>query len=135
MKEIIRIAIKGCSGYGPYELAYKDKLTLTPTSIAYEYVPELESESNSLKRWKYSTNSIDFRTAFSRISELAEKVFESDLDAELVTDVGFTEFIITYSDKTKKSAMFWTSGEQFAEMFTLIGQLIPRTEDIPEVIK
>lgn len=42
MKEIVKITIKGCSGYGPVDMAYDDKLTLTPTSISYEYKPYLE---------------------------------------------------------------------------------------------
>jgi len=135
MKEVIRIVIKGCFGYGPHELAYKDKLTLTSSSIAYEYVPEQESEKNSSKKWKYSTNSPEFKIIFDRLSQAVETVFSGDLDSDLVTDVGFTELLVTYSDKTKNAGMFWTTGEGFEEIFTLIKRLVPEIEDTPEVIK
>lgn len=135
MKEIIRIVLKGSSGYGPYELAYKDKLTLTSNSIVYEYVPEQESEKNSSKKWKYSTNSPEFKIIFDRLSQAVETVSSGDLDSDLVADVGFTELLVTYSDKTKNAGMFWTTGEGFEEIFTLIKRLVPEIEDTPEVIK
>ena len=136
MKEIIKIVIKGCSGYCPYEYAYKDKLTLTSGSIAYEYIPEAESTVNLPRKWKYNTNSVGFETAFKNIADLIDKIFDTELDADfMVTDVGFIEFIVTYVDKTKKSEMLWTTGEAFKEIFSLIKQLVPQAEDIPEVIK
>ena len=35
--DIIKIVIKGASGYGPVDEAYEDKVTLTESSISYEY--------------------------------------------------------------------------------------------------
>ena len=45
-KEIIRVVIKGSSGYGPVEEAFRDKLTITRDSIRYDYTPYLVSERN-----------------------------------------------------------------------------------------
>ena len=57
MKEIVRVTIKGFSGYGPYDEGYEDKVIITPDFISYEYVPNVESETNPKRKWRYSTNS------------------------------------------------------------------------------
>lgn len=41
--EIIRITIKGSSGFSSVDEAYRDKVTLTPHSISYEYKPDKAS--------------------------------------------------------------------------------------------
>ena len=46
MVDIIRIVIKGSSGYCCYDEAYNDKVTITDDSISYEYIPVVESEIN-----------------------------------------------------------------------------------------
>lgn len=38
MEYIVRIVIKGASGYCPADEAYNDKVTLTPGSISYEFL-------------------------------------------------------------------------------------------------
>lgn len=38
MKYIVRIVIKGASGYCPADEAYNDKVTFTPGSISYEFL-------------------------------------------------------------------------------------------------
>ena len=47
MADIIRIIIKGGSGYGPVDEAYSDKVTIDLDSIRYEYEPVVESEINT----------------------------------------------------------------------------------------
>ena len=37
--DIVRITIKGESGYGPVDEAFSDKVTITDSSIKYEYKP------------------------------------------------------------------------------------------------
>ena len=46
MADIIRISIKGESGYGPVDEAYSDKVTIDRGSIRYEYEPVIESDIN-----------------------------------------------------------------------------------------
>lgn len=45
MPDVIRIIIKGASGYGPVDEAYEDKLVITSSSISYEYKPHPMSQS------------------------------------------------------------------------------------------
>ncbi len=54
-KEIIRIVIKGSSGYGPVKEAFEDKVVITRDSIRYEYTPYLASETNPVRKWSYKT--------------------------------------------------------------------------------
>ena len=46
MADIIRIIIKGESGYGPVDEAFTDKVTIDHDSIRYEYRPVMESKIN-----------------------------------------------------------------------------------------
>ena len=50
MADIIRIIIKGESGYGPVDEAFTDKVTIDLDSIRYEYKPVVESKINERKR-------------------------------------------------------------------------------------
>lgn len=57
MADIIRIIIKGGSGYGPVEEAFSDKVTIDRDSIRYEYEPIVESDINVPRKWSYKTTS------------------------------------------------------------------------------
>lgn len=61
--DIIRIVIKSASGYGPLTEAYEDKLTITSSSISYEYKPHpmSESETNIYRKWSYRATSPLFK--------------------------------------------------------------------------
>ena len=84
---IIKIVIKGCSGYGPVDMAYDDKLTLTQTSISYEYKPYMESETNPSRKWSHRTNSPLFKVGFERVVATMPSVLEPEEVWEC-TDVG-----------------------------------------------
>ena len=56
MADIIRITIKGESGYGPLDEAYSDKVTIDRDSIRYEYKPAVESKINTPRKWSYKTS-------------------------------------------------------------------------------
>lgn len=131
---IIKIVIKGCSGYGPVDMAYDDKLTLTPTSIGYEYKPYLESELNRARKWSYKTNSPLFAIGFERVADMLPGILEAE-DTFLCTDVGMIDFTVTYEDKSRKHIRYWCTSDNFEECFTVINDLIPKTEMRPEVTR
>ncbi|MDO4176589.1 MAG: hypothetical protein Q4D99_03815 [Bacillota bacterium] len=45
--DIIKITIKGASGYGPVDEAYEDKDVLTENAITYEYKPHAMAQSET----------------------------------------------------------------------------------------
>lgn len=100
VKYIARIVIKGASGYGSADEAYNDKVTITPTSISYEYKPMYESELNLSRKWSYKTNSPIFRLMYDKVAGMLPAIIERGIQ-EFCTDIGGIEFNITYSDKTK----------------------------------
>ena len=51
------------------------------------------------------------------------------------TDIGDTEFIITFEDKTKWHEFYWLPSDEFADIFSVIKQMVPEIEDVPEVLK
>lgn len=133
MKDIIKIVIKGASGYCCYDEAYNDKLSITADSIAYEYMPAVESELNPKRKWSYKTNSPLYKVLYSSVIEMLPRYLNDDIEC-FCTDVGGIEFIVTYSDKTKFKKLFWVSSEDFIDLFRVIKQMIPATEYTPAVL-
>ena len=133
MKYITRIVIKGNSGYGSADEAYNDKVTITPTSISYEYKPMYESELNPSRKWSYKTNSPIFRMMYDKVAGMLPAIIERGIQ-EFCTDIGGIEFTITYSDKTKFKEIYWLPGDYFEELFVAIKRMVPETEYTPAVL-
>ncbi len=133
MAEIIRIVIKGSSGYCCVDEAFKDKVTITENSIAYDYVPYLQSDINTKRKWSYKTNSPIFKVNYDVIAKMLPEVIKRD-DYKFYTDIGGVEFNITYSDKTRFKETYWVPGDCFKDLFTAIKRLVPETEYIPAVL-
>ena len=115
--DIVRITIKGESCYGPVDEAFSDKITITNSSIKYEYKPHPSSklETNIPRKWSYTTDSPMFKELF-------------------ITDIGATEIIATFEDKHRESAKFFCPSEFFKEYFRLIKEMVPNTEYVPAVL-
>ena len=131
-KEIIRVVIKGSSGYGPVEEAYNDKVTITRDSIRYEYTPYLASETNPVRKWSYKTTSPIFQKEFDTLTLLMPKVMT--WEDEFVTDIGSTTFAITYSDKSREVRELYLPGDAFKEVFSIVKTMVPGCEYVPAVL-
>lgn len=133
--EIVRIVIKGESGYCPIDEAFTDKVTITETSIKYEYKPHPDSnlETNVARKWSYSTDSPLFKQVFKWVAEMTPKYLYST-DILFATDLGATEIIATFEDKHRESVNFFCPSEYFKEYFHLIKKMVPKTEYIPAVL-
>lgn len=133
MPEIERIVIKGASGYCCIDEAFNDKVTITPESIAYEYIPGIESEMNPKRKWSYKTNSPLFKIKYDAIVSMLPEIIERGI-AVFCTDIGGIEFHITYSDKTKFKEIYWVPGDYFEELFKIIKSMVPECEYTPAVL-
>ena len=87
--EIIKITIKGASGYGPLDEAYEDKITLTASYISYEYKPHpmADSKTNIYRKWSYTTTSPIFKQIFKEVSEKTPYYLYND-NIMFVRDIG-----------------------------------------------
>ena len=134
--KIIRIKVKGASGYCPVDEAYEDKVTLTPTSISYEYKPHpyAQSETNIHKKWSYTTNSPLFRERFEAIAAKVPDYLYNDDEVLMALDIGPIDIVVTFEDKHKESLHLFCPSEYFADLFRLIKQMVPGCEDIPAVL-
>lgn len=65
-----RITIKGSSGYCPVDIAFHDRVSLTPHSIDYTYKPYYQSEMNRPRRWFYKTDSPIFSALYHQVETL-----------------------------------------------------------------
>ena len=133
--KIIKIVIKGESGYGPVDEAYTDKVTITDSSIKYEYKPHPSSESktNMPRNWSYKTDSPLFKVLYDKVAEMTPRFLYSD-EVLFATDLGPTEIIATFEDKHKESVNFCCPSNFFLEYFRLIKEMVPKTEYTPAVL-
>lgn len=133
MKEIVKIVIKGGSGYGPADEAYNDKVTIEKKGISYEYSPTFESETNPVRKWSYKTNSSVYGMLYENLKKSIVSVTERCAEM-FCTDIGSIEFIITFDDKTKFKKTFFLPGDEFKEVFSIIKQMVPGCEYVPAVL-
>lgn len=121
MKEIVRITIKGSSGYGPYDEAYEDKITISTDTIRYEYVPMVQGPENIPRKWSYKTTSPVFSELFRNAARAVEEILNRTEEA-FACDIGVTAFSVQYSDKTRRHREFFLPGDDFRECFMIIKQ-------------
>lgn len=133
MKEIVRIVIKGSSGYCPADQAYEDKVTISGDLISYAYKPLFESGKNFPRNWRYKTDSPVFRKHFYELVSVMPGVMEHSTEM-FCTDIGGIEFIVTFDDKTRWQQIFWLPGDEFRESFNIIRKMIPACETILNVL-
>lgn len=133
MADIIRITIKGSSGFCCITEAYNDKITIEPRSIQYEYIPVMESDINIPRKWSYRTTSPVYQKLFNEVAVAVEAILNSGEEPD-VTDIGATSFMITYDDKAKRGRDFFLPREDFKECFLLIKQMVPGCEYTPVVL-
>ena len=131
---IIRIAIKGESGYCCAVDAYNDKITITRGSIRYEYKPVYVSDKNVPRNWSYKTDSPVFQKLYDDLAGLMPEVLTRE-EIPFVTDIGATTFIATYADKSKGERTFFLPGDEFKDVFSIIKQMVPACEQVPYVIQ
>ncbi len=134
--DIIKIMIKGASGYGCVDDAYEDKVTLTDSSISYEYTPHpmSQSEWNVCRKWSYKTDSPLFKSIFQKVAARTPEYLHND-EILFGCDIGPTIITVTYEDKHKESVNYFCPSEFFAEYFRLIKKLVPPCEEVPVVLK
>ena len=133
MADIIRITIKGESGFGPAEKAYSEKVTVEHDSIRYAYEPMIESEENMPRKWTYKTTNPVFRRLFGKVADAVETILKRE-EIPFCTDIGATTFTITYANRVKQERCFFLPGDEFKECFCVIKQMIPGCEEMPEVL-
>lgn len=131
--EIIKIIIKGESGFGPVDEAYKDRLEISKNAILYEFCPGKENNSDVFHRWSYKTDSLVFARIFEEIIEMLPRYLDSD-EILMCSDVGSTTITVVYEDKTKRTESYYCPAEFFRDLFFKIRLLIPYTEPMPNVI-
>ena len=129
MKEIIRIAIKGGSGYCPEDEAYSDKVTISRNHIRYEC-----KGACPLPSWSHKSSDPEFQRLFDDLAQSVLALKHADELLPYVCDIGPTEFVITYEDKTKEKREYFLPGDHFEECFSIAKRMLPRGVDIPWVL-
>ena len=142
MLSVTKIVIKRSPNFFEEPKFNCNKVTITESSIAYEYVSVIEktridyqeeSQFETLeKKWSYKTNSPIFKSIYDEIVQMVPDIVERN--PAFCTDIGGMKFIITYSDNSKIERIFFTNRDYFKDWFAIIKKLVPTTEQIPDVL-
>ena len=142
MVRVTKIVIKRSPNFFEEPQFNCNKVTITESSIAYEYVSVIEktridyqeeSEFETVeKKWSYKTNSPIFKSIYDEIVQMVPDIVERN--PAFCTDIGGMKFIITYSDNSKIERIFFTNRDYFKDWFAIIKKLVPTTEQIPDVL-
>lgn len=133
MGEIIKIVIKSCSGFGPVEEAYTDKLKISADGLKYEYMPYIRSDQHPIRKWSYCTNSPDFGNMWQEVCSLIPTILGQE---EIIClDAGELSFAIRYEDGRKAEKKFTSIDNEYVRAcLQLIRMMVPQTEKMPEAL-
>ena len=135
VKKIVKLIIRGASGYGPVDEAYNDKLTVDASAISYELKPVIESGTHPARKWSYKTNSLLYLERFNQLCACLPAVIARIPEEAFCTDIGGIDFTFTYDDGTKEKKNFWLPGSYFQDAFDIIKAMIPPCEETPAVLE
>lgn len=133
MERIVKIAIKGSSGYCSIDGAYCDEVLLTRGSIGYSYEPERPCEMHPSRKWLYESSSPLFESLYDEACVQAMKIVENPIDKDC-TDLGIVELVFEFEDGTRFERSLFAEHECFSDLFAPVKALVPKTEFIPSVL-
>ena len=118
---ITRITIKSESGYSPADSAYKDRITITRSSIRYETTNPAFDDPPI--RWTITNHSAVFEKMFRNLCEEVEEIIALP-EAPLSRDLGTTTFEIMDEDGSKRVKTLDEPDERYTICFTIIDQMV-----------
>ena len=134
MAEITRITVTKNPGYGCSSNFFQESMTITANSIEYKLVPHMHNKLDVERHWYYKSNKPLVRDIIKEAFDELGKIVRMD-EEEMCYDIGSTEFIITYSDKTKIQKVFWRPATDFRRGFIALRDLVPHLEDVPYFLR
>lgn len=108
----------------------KDQLVMNEKSISYEYVPK---DSDSSKKWSYTTNSPLFQKRWHKIVNLLESALAETPDETFHIEEKIS-FTLKYEDGSIKTSEHEVPSAYYTSLFKQIRQLVPKCESIPDVL-
>lgn len=108
----------------------KDQLIMNENSISYEYVPK---DSDTNKKWSYTTNSPMFQKRWHKIVDLLESALAETPDETFHIEEKIS-FTLKYEDGTVKTSEHEVPSAYYTSLFREIRQLVPKCESIPDVL-
>ena len=121
---ITRITIRSESAYGPIEKSYKDRLTITRSSVRYEYEPLKPTDRNPPQKWTATNNSAQFGSMFRNLSEEVQSIFDNIPYDHASGYHDITTFTIMYDNGEKTERRFSLPDETFTVCFTIVDQMV-----------
>ena len=114
---ITRITIRS----EPYSRTYKDRLTVTRSSVRYEYEPFSPTAANPQRKWTVKSTDPEFERMFRNLCDEVESLMSRES-----TDTGLdnTVFAIMKDDGDKEEKTLCEPDERYTVCFTIIDQMI-----------
>ena len=120
---ITRITIHSESAYGPVDRAYKDRLTVTRSSVRYEYEPLKATSSHQPEKWTVTSRDPRFEQMFRNLCGEVRQLMERADDYE-GGNHDTTTFVLMYDNGEKEERTMSLPDETFTVCFTIVDQMV-----------
>lgn len=147
MDKIVKVIIKGTSGYCSIEDAYKEKITITQNKVKYHFLPEilkkdrpeyidLENYPPRLPETKLSMNfGANLQCCpFEKVADFALEVLNKQ-EQGMCCDIGATIITVVYDNGAKLTNTYFEPPDFFFDLFKAVQCLFSTTGIMPETIK
>ena len=133
MAEITRITVIKNPGYGCSSRLFQESITITANSIEYKLIPHMHNNVDAKRHWHYKSNKTLVKALLKEAFDAHGKIVQ--MDEEVCYGIGSTEFIITYSDKTKIQKVLWRPATDFRRGFIAFRDLVSHLEEVPYFLR
>ena len=113
---ITRITIKS----EPADRSYKDRLTITRSSVRYENEPFVPGGKAAPKKWTVSSDSPAFAKMFGNLCEEVQAILAME-EGNCATQTTFT---IMHDDGKKEERTLRQADEVYTVCFTIVDQMV-----------
>ena len=124
MGDVTRITILSETGSSVHTTG-KERLTVTPGGIRYDFEPLVQSEKNPRKQWDVSASGEEYARLFEELSKSVESVIRSSGSASCLSrEADLITFILYRGDGTRARYTCRLPDTEYMECFSVVDRMV-----------
>ncbi len=124
MGDVTRITILSETGSSVHTTG-KERLTVTPDGIRYDFEPLVQSEKNPRKHWNVGASGTEYARLFGELAKSVESVIRSSGSTSCLSrDADLITFILYRTDGTKARYTCRLPDTEYMECFSVVDRMV-----------
>jgi hypothetical protein len=124
MEDVIRITILSETGSNVHTTG-KERLTVTPDGIRYDFEPLVQSEKNPRKQWEVSASGAEYARLYGELSKSVESVMRSSASSSFLgREADLITFILYRGDGTRARYTCRLPDTEYMECFSVVDRMV-----------